>query len=281
MLKPETTTIIDGPRQDLGVTYYHKNDGKDLYPYLHNHEFYEMTYIKTGKAIHFVNNSRDVLQPGTMLFIRPDDVHRFMGLNDKTFELVTICVSYELMEEIMRFMNMEVAYLHRSPNPLKRIFPNSQGRYITSILEQMMSVIDNEADPNEVKRCVCVHMAHFIYSIVTMDNSGRKMPDWLKRTVEEMEKEENFSLGYDKMLEISGVSPAHLSREMKVFFDMTPSEYVGVKRVGLAKAMFDGGETNMNIIYQRCGFGSLSNFYLVFKKQTGLNPGEYMRAIQA
>ncbi len=279
MLKPETTTSIDGARQELGLTYYYKAENDSFYPYLHNHEFYELTYVKSGKIIHYVNNGREVIMPGTLLFIRPDDVHRLMPLNDKGFEVITICISYEIMDDIMKFLEMEVHEIHRKASPPKRIFPNSQGRYIVSMLDHMMDVIDNEPDEKAVLRCLKTQMAHFIYTLVTMDNTGRVMPQWLRNVVNEMDKEENFTAGYDRMIELSGVSPAHLSREMKVFFDMSPTEYIGTKRVTLAKKLFAEGETNMTEIYKRCGFGSLSNFYLVFKKQTGLNPGEYMKSL--
>lgn len=280
MLKPETTTIIDGKRRESGLTYYRKTERQDFFPYTHNHEFYELSFVKSGKIVHYVNNSREVLMPGTMLFIRPDDTHRFMPLNSNPYDFINICISYEIMDDITKYLGIEIADLHRKSTPLKRIYPNSQCRYIMSILTQLMNLIDSDLPDEDVLKCAKAHMAHFVYSLATMDNSGRIMPSWLRKVTDEMKKPENFVPGYDRMLELADCSPAHLSREMKVFFDMSPTEYVGRQRVTLALQMFKEGETDMNRVYKTCGFGSLSNFYLVFKKTMGQNPGEYIRSLE-
>ena len=72
-----------------------------------------------------------------------------------------------------------------------------------------------------------------------------------------------------------GITPTYLSaffiREVGVGFN----EYISGLRTDLAKRLLR--ETNLKIheVAERCGFRSASYFIVVFRKQTGMSPGEY------
>ena len=43
----------------------------------HCHEYYEIFIMTKGKALHQVNGKTDIVEPGTLIFIRKDDVHDY------------------------------------------------------------------------------------------------------------------------------------------------------------------------------------------------------------
>lgn len=76
-----------------------------------------------------------------------------------------------------------------------------------------------------------------------------------------------------------GVSQNRLIKLFRQDFDMTPVEYINKLRVSKAKKLLkDSNEKILNTALL-CGFGSLSSFYHVFKKQVGVTPGEYKKKI--
>ena len=45
----------------------------------HNHEFYELFYITSGKVTHIYNDKKQQLETHDCVFIHPNDVHEFKG----------------------------------------------------------------------------------------------------------------------------------------------------------------------------------------------------------
>ncbi len=77
-----------------------------------------------------------------------------------------------------------------------------------------------------------------------------------------------------KELGISQNRFIHLFRQQ---FHMTPIGYVNTLRVEKAMQLLANTDTNILNIAMLCGFGSLSNFYELFKKQVGFTPKEYRK----
>jgi len=74
-----------------------------------------------------------------------------------------------------------------------------------------------------------------------------------------------------------GISQNHLIRLFRQEFHKTPLEYTNNMRVEKAMKMISTMDTNIADIALQCGFGSLSTFYVLFKKQVGLVPKEYRK----
>lgn len=86
--------------------------------------------------------------------------------------------------------------------------------------------------------------------------------------------DENY-LAYPSIARIAervGVSHAHLSRQFKGDFDMSPSEYFRRLRVADAPLRLARGEEIVNVSLD-VGYNDLSRFYKQFRKTTNSSPG--------
>jgi YesN/AraC family two-component response regulator len=54
-------------------------------------------------------------------------------------------------------------------------------------------------------------------------------------------------------------------------------EYIGAKRVELAKALLNGTNASIRDVCDRSGFINYSYFFTYFKKNTGLTPMEFKK----
>ena len=82
-------------------------------------------------------------------------------------------------------------------------------------------------------------------------------------------------LDYPSMARIAkrlGVSHAHLSRQFKIDFDMSPSDYLRKLRVADAPLRLARGEEIINVSHD-VGYNDLSRFYKQFRKTTNTSPG--------
>ena len=85
-------------------------------------------------------------------------------------------------------------------------------------------------------------------------------------------KEENFLAGLPRMISLSGVSQEHLTRQFRKYLDMSPIEFINLKRIGLAAKLLTEGNHEILEVCYACGFNNLSHFYHCFKKQYGCTP---------
>lgn len=53
-----------------------------------------------------------------------------------------------------------------------------------------------------------------------------QIPFWLMDSYKQIQKPENFVKGIDRMIELSGKSPEHLSRSLKKYYNISPSQLI-------------------------------------------------------
>jgi AraC-like DNA-binding protein len=70
-----------------------------------------------------------------------------------------------------------------------------------------------------------------------------------------------------------GVSHAHLSRQFKIDFKMSPSNYLRQLRLADAPLKFARGEAIIDVSLDS-GYNDLSRFYKQFRQTTQTSPGE-------
>ena len=101
------------------------------------------------------------------------------------------------------------------------------------------------------------------------------IPHWLIELTTEMEKSENFTVGTERMIELSKKSREHLLRSFKKYYGLTATDYINGLRINYASNLLLNTNRPIIDICFDCGFQSLSYFYRVFKEENGLTPGEF------
>ncbi|MBL8993892.1 MAG: helix-turn-helix transcriptional regulator, partial [Spirochaetia bacterium] len=106
-----------------------------------------------------------------------------------------------------------------------------------------------------------------------------KVPDWIGECAEKIQRPDVFRRGTHALVELTGLSPAHLSREIKKQLGLTPTDWINVSRLDFAARQLQLGEEPIVDISTDCGFESLAYFYKLFQKKYGQTPQAYrMRA---
>ncbi len=75
--------------------------------------------------------------------------------------------------------------------------------------------------------------------------------------------------------EQTGISPSYLSRLFKKEMGTSFVDYVNDYRVGKSKHLLESTDLLIKDIAYQTGFNSMQNFFRIFKKLTGVSPGEY------
>lgn len=241
---------------------------------IHTHDFYEFFVITQGKCVHVVNDNKQRLSEGDLVFIRPNDIHyyEYDGIQDCQF--INIPCDSIVMENARKYLGEDIYDKKlRLPNlppciSLSRVeLDEFEGQYYNLTF---FSTLDKSQAKLQLKSMIIKVLSKF-FQEEPCKNKG-EIPLWLDSLLKEMQKEKNFTLGVSKMYELSGRSIGHINRVFKVYLNTTPTEYINRLRLGFAKNLILTTDLSIIEISMEAGFNNLSHFYHLFKKQFNTSP---------
>lgn len=247
---------------------------EETYP-LHTHTFYEIVFIARGKGIHCVNDRQQVLADGSLVLIRPWDVHSFRALNYFDFEIFSLGFLENELQSGLEYLEISADFLTSPELPLHLVLNGSDKVFLEQQLERMFS----EQDPVLRKQIFKVILQQVFYHLMFLEKNEKEvLPDWLSRLDEEMSIQKNYVEGLPQMLRICHYSQEYLNRMFRKYFHMTPTEYINAKRMIYAAELLMTGKYEIIEVCEMVGFCNLSYFYAVFKKQYGCTPYRFTKS---
>ncbi len=97
----------------------------------------------------------------------------------------------------------------------------------------------------------------------------------LKRVLDLVDDRFADEIGLDELAAEACLSPFHFARLFQKATGLSPHRYVSERRVREAKAKLAEGRLSLVEIALESGFGSQGNFNRMFRKHTGLTPGQF------
>ena len=106
------------------------------------------------------------------------------------------------------------------------------------------------------------------------------LPAWLATACQEIEKQENFSLGTEQFCELAGRSAPHVARAVRRHLGQTPTDLVNAARLKYAASKLATSDESILDIALDCGLENLGHFYKLFRGQFSASPRQYRVAQQ-
>ena len=96
----------NGVDLDAGCLYRYVHGAGDVF-FPHCHEYYELFLTVSGTVTHWVNDSTCELPEGSLVFIRPDDVHGYIydTLQSRETAYVNITFTRETIDFLFRYLS--------------------------------------------------------------------------------------------------------------------------------------------------------------------------------
>ena len=108
-----------------------------------------------------------------------------------------------------------------------------------------------------------------------------KAPRWLERVREMLHARLSKEITFAGVAETAGVHPVYVAREFRKHYHCTMGEYVRRLRVEAACHEITRSDTPLSEIASSVGFYDQSHFTNIFKRLTGMTPGQYRRAFRS
>lgn len=111
--------------------------------------------------------------------------------------------------------------------------------------------------------------------------SRDRMPAFVEEALREINAHLSDNLTLDHFAHKLGVNKYHLQKEFTRHVGMSPNAYVCTARINVAKSLLVSKELTVSQVAEQAGFRNTGHFMNMFKRSTGLTPGEYRRRCTA
>lgn len=239
----------------------------------HTHDFYEIFIIEDGEVNHFVNGEQKVMRKGDLHFVRPEDEHYFQKGRCRKAQFVNLAFSkslFRLVENILK-------QYFESEEKLERVEAHIPARMEIAILSKLAFVARERSNLFQVSQKDMV-IGILLDCMIILDSQAdneENPPEWLEIACLEIKKHKYYVEGLEKFVELSGKSQEHLTRCMKKYYQITPTEYLNRIKLEHAAMLLETTEDHILDIMMDCGFNNVSHFNQLFKKNFGLTPSKY------
>ena len=231
---------------------------------------YLIIYTISGRGQLTYQDSTYCLSPGTVMFIDCMNYHYYECLKNQKWEILWLHFNGT---SAMGYYNEFIKNKFHILDSLDPFFIESKLRRILSLTQQKDYLAE-------------ILVSGLIVEILTqilVKNSSKNMshgsiPDYLKKTIKEMDSRFRETLTLDQLAGFANISKFHFSREFKRYIGMTPNEYIIVTRISHAKEMLKYTDLTIEEITFDCGFHNVSHFINLFKVHEKITPLKYRAA---
>ena len=112
------------------------------------------------------------------------------------------------------------------------------------------------------------------------ETGEQRAPKWLATAVARLHDEFAQPLTINEIAADLRVNPVRLSRAFRQFYGEPIGDYLRRLRVQFACRRLADPEANLTLVGMEAGFADQSHFTRIFKRTTGLTPGEFRRVVQ-
>ncbi len=234
---------------------------------VHWHSYFEIEIVKEGAGTHYFNNTEHKLERGVAYILNPTDFHRI--LPDGEITLLNLSFDEEILSE--RTM------CELSSGECPRIFELSDDIFERILSLAEIILLENNEEGGGASHGLC----ESLLSILLRQNAERKRTEGehargIRKALIYLDTHFRERPTLDDIARVAGFHPNYFSEIFKRVTGESYSQRLNALRTGHAKMLLSKG-CSVSETCSLSGFGSLSNFLTVFKKQTGLSPKEYRK----
>lgn len=278
--KDETKLDKDYP---FHIFRYYSSPGDDTEGQFHWHEFMEVTCVEDGSGCYYVNGQEYQVGAGDLIIFNNVDVHSWKAA--KNMQLLVMTFSTDFISDGTHVFDYDylVPFVERGSNFKNRIEKDEP--YTDEIAYTMRQILLEYRERKlgyqlmikaDVLRILTILVRHFqkeepADELLSVKKTQMKRLDKAFSYIKEhyMEK-----ITLEEVAQVAYMSPNYFSTYFKKVTGKNLRDYLIELRVQKAEELLKNSDKSVLEIAGACGFTNTSNFYRLYKKETGRSPGE-------
>jgi len=265
-------------RKDFEIFHYREPKPEEVE--VHHHDFYEVYLFLSGETEYWVEGHVFRLQPGDLLLINPQELHRpIVKPNCSVYERIVLWIDKKYLTALSDTnISLSRCFDDSLPTHTNLLRPTSTQR--SDIMARMGELV-REYYSNEYGGRLCAS-GIFLQLMVELNRialdsdsqppEGEGTPPLVTDVLSYINENYRNDLSLESLAEQFFVSKYHLSHEFNRTVGVGVYRYVMLKRLLMAKHMLAEGMSPGEVC-SVCGFRDYTNFYRAFKAEYGIAPG--------
>lgn len=245
--------------------HFQLNDKYHFFPHMHNHDFYEILVVLSGKIYHDINDEQEILSAGNAVLIYPQDRHLVMPKGECL--MLNIACSRELMRQTTDYLKLELSDI-----PKRHLFLPEETASLLAESKRVASSQHSQLRELLLKSLLITCLSRFIAVPLLRESS---CPEWFSMLLARLSLPEVFTKSTREICAMAGYTPEYVSRCFRKYLSTTLTEYLQERRILYACGLLSSTGLSVAEICYECGFQNLSHFYHCFQKRNGISPKRY------
>lgn len=235
----------------------------------HTHDFFEIEFILSGKALHTINGYSYEIGKGDIYLLKPSDFHS-----------LRITEPLEYMSIMFSEQAVSTQLLYNLTESDKAVFyklSNEDYNNILSVFELMIKAYNTDGlNIGYIKNlCECVMM--IILRTAEIKPHTLQSNRSIYKTILYIKRNFRCNISLDRLAEEACLSKNYFCSQFKSIFGMSTVDYINSIRLSYAHNLLISTDLPITNICFNSGFGSYSVFSRAFKKHYGCSPSDVRR----
>lgn len=255
-----------------------KSDNELNMTYMHNHEYYELYFLMSGKKLFFSQTSLIKLEKNSLIVTRPYDLHKFEG---GPYDRILVCISKEYLSTPQCNLLDSL-----SANTLSVQFNDKAMKKLDFALTRLNSAYEDVTKADQEIR-ISLYFSYLLLLInlygkkihnLPSENKGLKsvpITPTILKVIDYLKENFNQKITIADLCQKYHLSKTWLST---CFYEATGSTIMSYKitlQINYAKTLLHHPEISFAKIAEQAGFSSANYFGIMFKRYTGMTPREF------
>lgn len=273
--------------------FIQKSDNFDFNGVIHSHHFIEVVYVLAGSALHQVGNISYPVKKGDIVMIDYNIPHSFSfdPLSEDglvTYDLLFTPEFFNISGiEQNEFYYLTSSYLFSSVfeefniTELPRNLIRSNSRDFLALFHKIYKEFDSRDKGH--KSLIRAYVLELIVKIFReLDKQRPNFTDSHKelvlKAIEYMQQNYKEPITLNNLLPDIFLSNNYFRQLFKKVTGTSITAYIQELRISEACRLLETTRLSSAEIAYKCGFNDTKSFYITFKKEKGMTPGEYRRS---
>jgi AraC family L-rhamnose operon regulatory protein RhaS len=261
----------------------------------HDHEFFELVYLRAGRGTHWIGDARYPIQTGDVYVISPGEPHAYHTIGDGEMRIVNLLFLPEILERVpvsgaalsglTRLLYIEPLFREEVQFAHRLNLRGTPAYQVESILDEMLREQQARASGYELMLtsmfCTLLVWLSRAYE-QQIAQEGTEL-EFLRRhqvvaaAVRYIESHHAEPISVADVAQHTAMSASRLAHLFKQHTQRSILAYLHEYRIGRICEELARTDTPVADLAANLGYGDLRFFHRVFRRQIGCSPTAYRR----
>lgn len=265
--------------------YFHCIDDSSIDVAYHNHKFYELYILISGKVYYIIEGKTYHLKSGDIVLINNNKLHKTIIDSSEKYERIVLWIRPEFLRKNSdNEFHLDACFDLGNSKEIYFIRPSIEEKNILNdIIKKLELVFISSSYGSQIlEKIYLLEFMVYINKIYNKNFEEEKNyevinNDKIDKIIEYINNNLSNKLSLDEIASNFYISKYHMIREFKKYTGYTIYNYILQKKLMKAKIFLEKGYHVGNTA-SLCGFEDYSNFIRTFKKFFGNSPKKFVKS---